>query len=118
MQQQFLQQIDDVNVVSNSSKSQRQCQRDNVAYARTIIMFIIEYLVGTNLALKTIVLEKLFSHPLLKDVLPPYLQDLQKVKTNQNLIDNLRSSLISHLVGAKSSKITMAKDIVCTLAIF
>jgi len=39
-------------------------------------MFIIEYMVGTDLALKTIVLEKLFSHLLLKDVLPPYLQDL------------------------------------------
>ncbi len=76
MQQQFLQQINDVNVISNSSKNQRQCQKDNVAYVRTIVMFIIEYLAGTDLVLKTIVLEKLFSHPLLKDVLPPYLQDL------------------------------------------
>ncbi len=74
-------------------------------------MFIIEYLAGTNLAFKTIVLEQLFSHLLLKDVLPPYLRDLQKVKTNQNLINNFKSSLISHLVGAKSSKITMTKDI-------
>jgi hypothetical protein len=43
-------------------------------------MFIIEYLVGINLAFKNIILEKLFGHLLLKDVLPPYLQDVQKVK--------------------------------------
>jgi hypothetical protein len=79
-------------------------------------MFIIEYLAGTDLALKTIVLEKLFNHLLLKDVLPPYLQELQKVKINQNLIYSLRSSLISYLVRAKSSKITAVKDIVCTSA--
>jgi len=67
-------------------------------------MFIIEYLASIDLALKTIVLGKQFNHPLLKDILPPYLQDLQKVKTNQNLIDIFRSNLISHLVGAKFSK--------------
>jgi len=33
---------------------------------RTIVMFIIEYLVKTNLAFKNIVLEKLFGHLLLK----------------------------------------------------
>ncbi len=51
-------------------------------YARTITMFIFEYLVGTNLAFKNIVLEKLFGHLLLKDVLPPYFQDLQKNENN------------------------------------
>ncbi len=78
-------------------------------------MFIIEYVVRNNLGFKNIVLEKLFGHLLLKDVLPPYLQDLQKMKTNQNLINSLKYSLTSHFVGAKFSKITMAKDI-CTLA--
>jgi hypothetical protein len=38
------------------------------------------------------------------------------MKTNQNLVDSLKYGLTSHLVGAKSSKITMAKDIVYTLA--
>ncbi len=85
-------------------------------YARTLAMFIIEYLVGTNLAFKNIVLEKLFSHPLLKDVLPPYLQELLKVKTNKNLVENFRFGLTSHLVSAKFSKITMEKNIVCNLA--
>jgi hypothetical protein len=87
-----------------------------IAYVRTITMFIIEYLVGTNLAFKNIFLEKLFGHLLLKDVLPPYFQDLQKMKTNQNLVNSFKYSLTSHLVGAKSSQITMAKDIVYTLA--
>jgi hypothetical protein len=68
--------------------------------------------VVTNLAFKNIVLEKLFGHLLLKDVLPPYFQDLQKMKTNQNLVNSFKSSLTSHLVGAKFSKITMAKDII------
>jgi transcription initiation factor TFIIIB Brf1 subunit/transcription initiation factor TFIIB len=37
------------------------------------------------------------------------------MKTNQNLVNNFRSNLTSHLVGAKSSKITVAKYIVYTL---
>jgi hypothetical protein len=80
-------------------------------------MFIIEYLVGINLAFKNIILEKLFGHPLLNDVLPPYFQDLQSEKI-QNLGDRFGSNLTSHFVGAKSSKITMAKDIICTLVTF
>jgi transcription initiation factor TFIIIB Brf1 subunit/transcription initiation factor TFIIB len=36
---------------------------------------------------------------------------------NQKLVDNLRSSLSPHLVGQKSSKTTLAKDIICILAI-
>ncbi len=38
------------------------------------------------------------------------------MKTNQNLVDSHKYGLTSHLVGAKSSKFTMAKDIACTLA--
>jgi hypothetical protein len=39
------------------------------------------------------------------------------VKTNQNLVNNLKqSSFTSHLIGAKSSKIIVAKDIVCISA--
>jgi len=45
-----------------------------------------------------------------------YLQDLQKMNMNQKLVDNLRSSLSSHLIGQKSSKTILAKDIICTLA--
>ncbi len=37
------------------------------------------------------------------------------MKTNQNFINSFKSNLTSHFVGAKFSKITMAKDI-CTLA--
>ncbi len=48
-------------------------------------MFIIEYLTRINLAFKNIILEKLFGHLLLKDVLPPYLQDVQKMKKTKIL---------------------------------
>jgi hypothetical protein len=39
-------------------------------------MFINEYLTWIDQVLENIVLEKLFSHLLLKNVLPPYFQNL------------------------------------------
>jgi hypothetical protein len=50
--------------------------------------------------------------------MPNYIQDLQKERMNQKLVDNLRFNLSSHLVGQKSSKIILAKNIVYTLVTF
>jgi len=75
-----------------------------------------DHFTGTSSSFKQIVFEKLFNHTLTKEIMLDYLQDLQKMKMNQKLIDNLRSILSSHLVSQKSSKTILAKDIICTLA--
>jgi hypothetical protein len=86
-------------------------------YARTLAIFMSDHLIGSSSSFRQIVFEKLFNHTLTKEIVPNYLQDLQKAKMNQKLVNKLRCSLSSHLVGKKSSKIILAKDIICTLAL-
>jgi hypothetical protein len=54
----------------------------------------------------------------LEGYVPKYLQDLGKVKQNQVIVDNLKCGLSNYLKGQKTLPIVMAKDIVCTLAMF
>jgi hypothetical protein len=55
---------------------------------------------------------------LLKDCVLEYLCGLGKIKQNQIILHNLKSSLSNHLKGQKTTPIVMAKDIVCALIIF
>jgi len=80
-------------------------------YARTLVVFMSDHLTRTSSSFRQIVFEKLFNHILTKEIVPDYLQDLQKGRMNYKLVNNLRSNLSSHLVGKKSSEITLAKDI-------
>jgi hypothetical protein len=80
----------------------RKVQGDKVAYARTLAVFMSDHLTRTSSSFKQIVFEKLFNHTLTKEIMPNYVQDLQKERMNQKLVDNLRSNLSSHLVGQKS----------------
>jgi hypothetical protein len=55
---------------------------------------------------------------LLEGYVLKYLWDLGKVKQNQVIVDNLKCGLSNHLKGQKTLPIVMAKDIMCTLAMF
>jgi hypothetical protein len=61
------------------------------------------------------VLKEVFNRPLLNEFMHEYLWDLQKLKTNQKIVENFKNDLFSHLVGQKPIKINMAIDIVHTL---
>ncbi len=65
--------------------------------------------------MKNTILEKVVSHDIFVDVVPPYLHDIKTLKHNLQLIEKLRSRLGEHLIGCWSSKLVMAKEIVCTL---
>jgi hypothetical protein len=49
-------------------------------------------------------------------MIPPFLNNLEFVKLQSNIISSVREGLRDHLVGVKQSKLEMAKDILCTLA--
>ncbi len=63
-------------------------------------------------------MEKVVSHDILVGSMPLYLHDTKKLKHNKQLVENLRFRLVGHLTSTKSSKFTMAKNILCTLATF
>jgi hypothetical protein len=49
-------------------------------------------------------------------MIPPFLNNLELVKLQSNIISSMREGLRDYLVGVKQSKLIMAKDILCTLA--
>jgi hypothetical protein len=65
-----------------------------------------------------IVFEKFLGHSFIIGMLPSYYFDISTVKHNQEVVENLRDGLSTHLVGQHHPKLVFAKDIVCTLAIF
>ena len=52
----------------------------------------------------------------MKDIVPPYLRNLDTVKLQDSVLSSVREGIREHLVGVKQSKIVMAKDILCTFA--
>ena len=52
----------------------------------------------------------------MKEMIPPYLKDLQTIKLQQSNLSSIREGIKNHLVGMKQSKLVMAKDILCTFA--
>jgi len=63
-------------------------------------------------------LEKVVSHDIFVDAMPPYLHDIKTLKHNLQLIENFRSRLGECLTRFCSSKLVMAKEIVCTLVAY
>ena len=53
----------------------------------------------------------------MKAMIPPFLSNLKTVKLQHSIVSSMRTGMRDHLVGSKSSKIVMAKDILCTFAL-
>ncbi len=78
-------------------------------------LFIRNFLEGFDIVAHNTILEKVVSHDILVDAMPPYLHDIKTLKRNLQLLENFRSRLGEHLIGSWSSKLVMAKEIVSTL---
>jgi hypothetical protein len=61
-------------------------------------------------------MEKVVSHDLHVDVVPPYMHNLKRLKYNQQLVKNFTYGVLSHVTNQRSSKLVMENDIVCTFA--
>jgi hypothetical protein len=84
--------------------------------AKTIAMFIADFLKRFDVDSQNVIMEKVMGHELLDIVMPPYLHDVKKLKHNQQLIENFIFGLSNHVAGHRSSKLVLAQDIVCNFA--
>ncbi len=71
---------------------------------------------GLKCGLQQTTLEKFISHPLIRDMLLEYLKDFNLMKCNLEILNNFKSGLTTHLLGACKTNLVVAKDIVCTLS--
>jgi hypothetical protein len=94
----------------------RTTHRSTTCVARAIAMFIANFLKGFDTTTQHTIIEKVLSHDLLSGMLPSYLQDIKRLKQNEQLFENVHSSLIGHVTCQRAFKLALAKDSVCTFA--
>lgn len=46
------------------------------------------------------VMDKFLCHPLVKDFVPPYLENITNLKQNYEIVGNLKETVTFHLIGA------------------
>jgi hypothetical protein len=93
--------------------SSREALFENVA--RKKALFTINQLIDVPLEIQHEAIGKFLSHSLLKDMVPPYLNNPRVVKHKYDVLQNMKEGINTHLGGCRKSKLVMAKDIVCTL---
>jgi len=79
-------------------------------------MFIANFLNAYDVATHNNIIQKFVSHEIIISMVPPYLDDTKLLKHTQQLIENFKSGLSSHVIGLQSNKLSMVKHIVCTFA--
>jgi len=80
-------------------------------------MYIKTSLIGCDLAKQLRVLEKVILHPVLKSVLPDYLQNLSEFKQNHVLLSSFKEGVTNNvLIKSKSKRLVAAKHMLCHLA--
>jgi hypothetical protein len=79
-------------------------------------MFSIKQMKGMDIILQQTTFEKFITHPLVTNMLPKYLKDLDSIKCNLEILGNFKYGLIAHLLGSCKIELIVAKNIVCTLA--
>ncbi len=63
-----------------------------------------------------LILEKFLGHFILQNVVIAYLTNVQSIKRNQEILNNMKYGITNHLVGPKHIQHVVAKDIVCMFA--
>lgn len=84
--------------------------------AKEIAAFTAQRLKQFDRNIRALTVEKVLGHTCMADITPAYLTDLESVKLGHSVLSNVREGMREHLVGQKTSKIIMAKDILCTFA--
>jgi hypothetical protein len=104
-------------VVSRSfDTSGRQAQCFSAKVALKIAAFTAEHLEGVHPLVQNEVVCKFLGHPVVRDIVPTFLQDVSVVHQNHEVIRNMKTGILMHLAGSRKSHLVMAKDIICTLA--
>jgi hypothetical protein len=79
-------------------------------------LFSIEQMKGLDFALQEETFEKFITHPLVRNMIPYYLKDLDSVKHSLEIVNNFKSSVTTHLLGFRKIEFMVTEDKVCTLA--
>jgi hypothetical protein len=62
-------------------------------------IFVAKYLKDQNLRFQQLVMDKFLCHPLVKDFVPPYLENISNLKQNYEIVSNLKEAVTFHLIG-------------------
>ncbi len=62
-------------------------------------MFIIDFLKGYDVAIQNTIMQKVVSHELVVEIVPPYLHDTKMLRHSQQVIENFKFGLNSHVIG-------------------
>ncbi len=62
-------------------------------------VFVAKYLKDQNLRFQQLVMDKFLCHPLVKDFVPPYLENILNLKQNYEIVGNLKEAVTFHLIG-------------------
>jgi hypothetical protein len=95
---------------------QSRATRISAGLARELVQFAAPLLKDFDSKIQQLTIQKFLSHVDMKDIVPPFLSDLETLKLQNSVISSVREGMRDHLVGSKPSKIVMAKDILCTFA--
>jgi len=94
----------------------RQKQKLSAELTRSITVYVVDKLSGYSKEFQQIMFEKFLGYLLVKGMLPSYCYDISTMKHNQEVVENLKDGLSTHLVGQHHSKLLVAKDNIFTLA--
>jgi len=69
-----------------------------------------------ELNVQQVIIEKFLIHPLMQNMLPNYLTNLQNLKAHAEVMSNLKYGITNHLIGQQKAQVAVAKGIICMLA--
>jgi predicted 2-oxoglutarate/Fe(II)-dependent dioxygenase YbiX len=79
-----------------------------------VAIFITDFLKGYDVLIQNTIMQKVVSHELFVEIVLPYLHDIKMLKHRQQVIENFKFRLNSHVTSQWSNKFTMVKDIFYT----
>lgn len=77
----------------------RQPQRFSANLARRLAVCAAHELKGIEIHIKHDVILKFLGHVLLQDAVPPFLKDLDQVKNQNAITENIKAGISTHLFG-------------------
>ncbi len=96
----------------------RQSQKVSVKVSRKLAMVIVDEVIGLDSTIKANVIQKYLAHMLVKGMVPKFFFYLNNGQRRHEVLTNVQTSLVTHLISSCPTKIVVVTDIVYTLASF
>lgn len=99
--------------IHNLSRYGSLFQKERALRSSNINLFAIQEKSGLSLEAQYAMIEKFISHPLVKNMVLPYLFDPSIVKHQNEVIGGIKFGIRSHCVAAQKNEFLIAKGVVC-----